>query len=130
MYPNYNPYSYSAPQQYKITHIRGEEGANTIPMQPNSEALLLDDTAPIVWLVQVDGMGYRSVTPYDICQHVSVPEPNINDLIERIDRLEKTINEYELKQSNSTEVAKQYGKSDGESNKQQSAVSTGNKVRQ
>lgn len=126
MYPNYNPYSYSAPQQYKITHIRGEEGANTIPMQPNSEALLLDDTAPIVWLVQVDGMGYRSVTPYDISQHISAPEPNINDLIERIDRLENKINEYD-RQSNITEVAKQ---PDKQYDKSKSAISTSDKVRQ
>lgn len=126
MYPNYNPYSYSAPQQYKITHIRGEEGANTIPMQPNSEALLLDDTAPIVWLVQVDGMGYRSVTPYDISQHISAPEPNINDLIERIDRLENKINEYD-RQSNITEVAKQ---PDKQYDKSKSTISTSDKVRQ
>lgn len=126
MYPNYNPYSYSAPQQYKITHIRGEEGANTIPMQPNSEALLLDDTAPIVWLVQVDGMGYRSVTPYDISQHISAPEPNINDLIEKIDRLENKINEYD-RQSNITEVAKQ---PDKQYDKSKSAISTSDKVRQ
>ncbi len=38
-------------------------------MGPNSSALLLDKTAPIVWYAQTDGTGYLTVTPFDIVPH-------------------------------------------------------------
>ena len=61
-----NPYSnpYTPYSQTKIVHVNGENGARTFQMLPNSDVLLLDDTAPIVWLAQTDGAGYKTITPY------------------------------------------------------------------
>jgi len=75
-----NPYNF-VPQlqmpspQMQVTRVRGENGANAYQMGPNSSALLLDETAPIVWFVQTDGAGYKTCTPYDITVHT--PEPPI-----------------------------------------------------
>ncbi len=38
-------------------------------MPPNSSILLLDETAPIVWLKMTDGAGYPTLNPYDIAPH-------------------------------------------------------------
>ena len=60
-----NPYNF-VPQlqmpapQMQVTRVSGENGANAFQMGPNSSALLLDETAPIVWFVQTDGAGYKT----------------------------------------------------------------------
>lgn len=80
--------------------VNGEAGARSYRMAPNSSCLLLDETAPLVWLCQTDGAGYMSVTPYQIAPY-KPPEPvNLNTIMERIDRLEAKINE-----SHSAEIA-------------------------
>jgi len=38
-------------------------------MAPNSDALVLDETAPMIWYAQTDGTGYLTVTPFDISPH-------------------------------------------------------------
>lgn len=116
-------YGFNNPQ-YRIIHARGREGVNALPMAPNSDALILDDTAPIVWCVQVDGVGYKTVTPYQITPYEPAPEITNADLLERIERLESELHEYE---SHSTAATKSYDKPSG---KQQPAVSTSDKVRQ
>lgn len=64
---NYYQSPFSPPlQKYEIVHVNGKNGADAFQMAPNSNNLLLDDTAPIVWLVQTDGAGYKSLTPFDI----------------------------------------------------------------
>jgi len=61
-------------------------------MGPNSSVLLLDKTAPIVWLVQSDGAGYKVKTPYDISPHQAVPPADINSLEQRLSKLEEIVN--------------------------------------
>ncbi len=80
-------------QRYDIIHVNGENGARSFRMAPNSQCLLLDDTAPIVWLCQSDGAGYHTVTPYQIAPYQSQPEPDYNALNQRITRLEEMFNE-------------------------------------
>lgn len=110
----YNPYM----QQYSITHIKGEEGARALPMPPNSEALLLDDTAPMIWLVQVDGMGCKTVTPYEIRQYQPTPKPTIEELMSRIDSLEKKLmdkeNTYDKSNTSKIESNKQSNRNSNE----------------
>ena len=77
-----------------IIHVNGENGARSFRMAPNSNALLLDDSAPVVWLVQSDGAGYHTATPYTIAPMEQVqPEDTIKAFETRLSRLEAMINE-------------------------------------
>ena len=50
-------------------------------------------TAPMVWLVQTDGAGYKSFTAYDITPHEEEkPVDNYKSLEERIKKLEEAVN--------------------------------------
>lgn len=82
-----------AMQRHEIIHVNGENGAKSFRMAPNSQCLLLDDTAPIVWLCQSDGAGYHTATPYQIAPYQAQPEPDYNSLNQRITRLEEMFNE-------------------------------------
>lgn len=80
----------------QIVRVNGENGARTYQMMPNSSALLLDETAPLVWLAQTDGAGYKTVTPFKIEPYVPEPEPDFKDILKRIERLEGRLNESDI----------------------------------
>lgn len=89
-YPNmYNQQPFL---RQEIIHVTGENGARAFQMAPNSSALLLDDTAPIVWVAQTDGAGYKTVTPYSIAPYQPEPPIDVKALDERIRRLEEVFN--------------------------------------
>ena len=91
---NNNNNFYSPPaMHYEIIQVNGEAGAKNFRMAPNSNALLLDSTAAIIWFAQTDGTGYLTVTPYDFSPHKQQPEININDLAARVSRLEGVIDD-------------------------------------
>lgn len=96
MYPTYNQQlSQLLFQQNKqeVIKVNGRGGANAFNLAPDSSVLLLDTSAPIVWLVQTDGAGYKTLTPYDITPHEEVQQENVyKSLEERISKLEETIN--------------------------------------
>lgn len=73
-------------------------------MGPNSAALLLDENAPIVWLVQTDGGGYLTATPFSITPYQPKPQIDINSLEERISKLERY---YESNSTNNKQSRKQ-----------------------
>lgn len=79
-------------QRYEIIHVNGENGARAFRMAPNSQCLLLDDTAPLVWLCQSDGASYHTVIPYEIKPYKQETPPDTKSLEERISRLEEIIN--------------------------------------
>lgn len=81
------------PPRYEIIRVNGENGARAFQMAPNSTALLLDDTAPIVWFVQTDGAGYKTETPFSISPYQPTPPVDVNALEARIQRLEAMLNE-------------------------------------
>lgn len=105
-YPNYNNYNYGQsygqypnygqPQQQlqrcEIIHVNGENGARALQLAPNSNALVMDDTAPIVWLCQTDGAGYKTVQAFDITVHQATAPVDVSGLESRIKRLEEIIN--------------------------------------
>ena len=102
-----NPYNF-VPQfqmpapQMQVVRVSGENGANAYQMGPNSSALLLDETAPIVWFVQTDGAGYKTCTPYDISIHTPEPSAEIkamDDKFTSIDKRLKVIEEALLDES-------------------------------
>ena len=77
----------------EIIHVNGENGARAFRMAPNSTVLLMDDTAPIVWLVQSDGAGYHTQTPFKIEEFKPEIPTDVRSLEERIARLEAMISE-------------------------------------
>lgn len=89
--PQYFNQNNFAPR-YEVIQVNGEGGVDAFQMGPNSSVLLLDKTAPIVWLVQTDGAGYKVKTPYDISPHQAVPPADINSLEQRLSKLEEIVN--------------------------------------
>ncbi len=88
MYSSYFPnYSTNIVKQ-DVIQVNGKQGAEAYQMAPNSSALLLDNTAPIVWLAQTDGAGYKVVTPYKIVPIEPEKPVDLNALEERIAKLE------------------------------------------
>ena len=82
-----------SPIKQEVVKVSGRPGAEAFNLGPNCSALLLDTTAPIVWLVQTDGAGYKSLVPYDIKPHEEKPpEDKYKSLDDRITKLEETIN--------------------------------------
>lgn len=88
----------------QVIKVNGEAGARNLRMAPNSSALVLDETAPIVWYAQTDGTGYLTVTPFDINPHQAAQPINLNALTERVAKLEEAM--ANVQQSN-TGTAKQ-----------------------
>lgn len=79
-------------QESHAVRVNGEPGARSFALPPNSDAVLIDNTASIVWLVQTDGAGYKTLTPYDIFPHEEPkPDDSIKKLEDRISRLEEKI---------------------------------------
>lgn len=94
-YQNYNPYAgyqtYGQAHQ-EVTKVNGRAGAEMYQLAPNSSMLLLDESAPIVWLKQTDGAGYPTLTPYTITPYEPEKPVDVKSLEERIARLEEAIN--------------------------------------
>lgn len=93
-----NPYQMNMPQQnqalsysQQIVKVNGRNGAEAFQMMPNSSALLLDESAPVVWLAQTDGAGYKTILPYDIHPHEETPLPDMKNLEERITKIEEAL---------------------------------------
>ena len=86
--------------QSKVVEVTGRAGAEAYQLGPDSSILLLDNTAPIVWLVKSDGAGYKTLSAYDIKPHEEEkPVDHFKELEDRITKLEETVN---AKQSNTT----------------------------
>ena len=84
-----NPYT---SRRQEIVRVTGENGARAYQMFPNSSVLLLDETNPLIWLVQTDGAGYKTVTPYKITPYQPTPMISNEDIIARIEKLEAFVN--------------------------------------
>ena len=88
-----NQYMAQMAPHYELIKVNGEAGAKNFKMAPNSATLLLDETAPIVWLVQTDGSGLLTPTPFDIVVHQQPPQIDINNLAARVAQLEERLND-------------------------------------
>ena len=83
-----------------VIRVNGRNGAEAFRMAPNSSALLLDETASVVWLVQSDGAGYHTATPFAISpMQQAQPEDMYKSLDERLSRLEAMIHESHSQQT-------------------------------
>ena len=78
--------------RYNIIQVRGQNGAEALQMAPNSKVLLLDETDPLIWFVQTDGAGYKTVTPYSITPYQPAPPIDLNSIEQRLSVLEEILN--------------------------------------
>lgn len=118
----YNPYMAAAQpgsnfnlapplEKQQVIRVNGKNGADAYQLAPNSSVLLLDTSAPLIWLVQTDGAGYKTSTPYSIAPYkpepveAPVPSAKVSELQTRINRIEEELKEYHEK-SNSTNTVK------------------------
>lgn len=76
----------------QIVKVNGVNGANAYPLLPNCSALLLDETAPRIFLKQTDGAGYPSITAYKLEPYVEEKQPDISEILTRIKKLEDKVN--------------------------------------
>ena len=76
-------------QRYEIIQVNGKAGVDAFQMGPNSRVLLLDETAPIVWLAQTDGAGYKTATPYTLTPYQQPTPVDVNNLEQRLSKLEE-----------------------------------------
>lgn len=86
------PYQQYAGNNQQIIKVNGLNGAQAYNLMPNSSALLLDETAPRLFLKTTDGAGYPTIASYKLEPYVEEKQPDIGELVARIKRLEETIN--------------------------------------
>jgi hypothetical protein len=83
------------PPHTEVVRVNGENGARAYNIGPNSSAILLDANDPLVWLVQTDGAGYKTITPYTIAPYQKEPEPDVKTIESRLDAFDKRLKELE-----------------------------------
>lgn len=95
MYNYNNPFPYPTPfsNSIEIPHVNGQNGAIAYQMPSNSSVLLLDDNAPIVYLVKTDSACYKTITPYTISEYKPKPPIDMESLLNRIEALERRAND-------------------------------------
>lgn len=103
--PYSNPYGYNQPNafqqnilpQQQIIQVNGKASVDTIQLAPNSSILVMDTSAPIVWMCVSDGIGKVTATPYDIVVHKEDPPIDMKNVETRIAVIEKALAEMEDK---------------------------------
>lgn len=88
--PFYPQYQQAIPQQ-QVLQANGKASIDAMRMPPNSSVLVMDTTAPIVWLCASDSLGNVTSTPYDIKAHVSESQAKDSDFEQRLAAVEETI---------------------------------------
>ena len=79
------------PPHYEVITVNGKNGVDALQMDANSSILVMDETAPLVWLCKTDGAGYKTAIPYQITPYTPPEPPDVNALMERITKLEEMI---------------------------------------
>lgn len=92
--PQYQNMFAQAPRQSE-THVKkvnGPEGIKNLEMPANSDDIFLDMNEAIFYFVQTDGVGYKTITPYDFTIHKEVSvKDQYKSLEERIKKLEEAV---------------------------------------
>ena len=120
--PFFNPYGFMqqspVPQAVQppvqIVKVSGENGARAYGMGANSSALLLDESGLMVWLVTTDGAGYKTVSAYDIAPHQTTPAPDFGSLENRVQTIEKRLEEIMNGTSRNTSATRKAKSDDAE----------------
>ena len=90
-YPSYQPYPQQYSSQYQnvlpqqqVLQANGKPSIDALRMSPNSSVLIMDSTAPLVWLCTSDSLGNVSSTPYDISPHKETPPVDMGSIEQRL----------------------------------------------
>lgn len=79
--------------RHEIIHVTGRGGVEALQMAPDSQVLLLDDTAPLVWLCKTDGAGYKTATPFAVTPYEEPKPVDMAEINARLARLEELLND-------------------------------------
>jgi hypothetical protein len=116
-YNPYNSYYQQVSQQtpilphQQIIQVNGKASVDTIQLAPNSSILVMDTSAPIVWMCISDGVGKVTATPYDIVIHQEEPPVDMKSIENRLANIENIIAEMEDKINAKPNVSRTKSKS-------------------
>lgn len=82
------PTSQNTLPHQQVIQVNGKASVDQIQLAPNSSVLVMDTSAPIVWLCVSDGVGRVTSTPYDITEHKETPPVDMQNILERVAALE------------------------------------------
>ena len=77
--------------QEQVMQVEGRAEAEKIQLGPNSSRIVMDKTAPLIWLCVSDGVGHVTVTPFDINEHVDDPPVDLGGIEQRLAAVETYI---------------------------------------
>lgn len=86
----------------EVIRVNGRNGAEAYQLAANSSILLLDESAPIVWLKTTDGAGYPTITPYSITPYQPEPQIDVKSLEARVASIERTVSKWEGRNAESS----------------------------
>ena len=76
MYNYYPQFGTNVLPAQQVVTASGKESIDKLQMAPNSSVLVMDTTAPMVWLCVSDGLGNVTSEPWDISPHKEKPKEN------------------------------------------------------
>lgn len=83
----------------QVIQVAGRQSIDTLQMSPNSSVLIMDTSAPIVWLCVSDGLGKVTATAYDITLHQDTPPFDIAGFAESVEGRLKELENKVLKEA-------------------------------
>ena len=103
-------------QKREVEYVVGFDGANTVPMAPNSSGLFLDRDNNLLWVVATDQNGTKSlVKGYHIGEEYVPPKPvTLEDIMSQMQSMNERLNKMEVIQNGQSNfTASGQGKSGG-----------------
>ena len=76
----------------QVLQANGRASINALRMSPNSSVLIMDTTAPLVWLCTSDSLGNVTPVAYDISPHKDTPTPDVSNFEQRLSAVEAGLN--------------------------------------
>lgn len=121
-YPNYMRPTLPAQQ---IIQVNGKASVDTIQLAPNSSVLVLDTSAPLVWMCVSDGVGRVTSVPYDISVHQEASAV-VTPMEQRMDAVEAALTRLEAQINEKSHVGNADGEKSGSfgNEKRQSGITT------
>lgn len=100
-YPPQNTFGQSygrqEPPRYDLCFVDGRDGAMRFEMGPRSKVLLPDKNESVVWYVETDGFGHKTVCDaYDMILRAEPKPVDSNELIAMIQSLSDKIHNLEV----------------------------------
>lgn len=111
--PQQQPQQANVLPQQQIIQVNGKASVDTIQLAPNSSVLVMDTSAPMVWLCVSDGVGKVTATPYDITEHKETPPVDTASLEQRVTAVENFITKLMEGANNEPNVTKPKSKQTG-----------------